>query len=537
MYYPFFSFLLQDNFYTLTVYEKGAEVVRLYETLLGKDGFRKGMDLYFQRHDGKAVTCDDFLFAMADANEEDLSKLLRWYAQAGTPNVEVSSKHDAAERTMTLRFKQSTPATPGQATKEPVLIPVRTALLGKDGEPLPLHLRGSQDGGATEMVLRVTEAEQSFVFEGIEERPVPSLLRGFSAPVRMTILDQTDDDLLFLLAKDTDAFNRWEAGHVLAKKLMLKLYEAVSSNVGGAANGTENGKNSTLEDSLVAAGGVDPNLVSAFKSLLADDKLDGMYKSFAISLPSDTELLPSIPNADPVLLYNIRKYIIKELALQLRPELEAAIKANDDPAGAPYEFNAIACARRALKNTALIYLSNLKDDSITSDILRRFKDATNMTDEFAALQALDLVGGSARQEAVDSFYQKWQNEPLVLLKWLTLLAGSNAPGNVSSVQELLTHPAFNISNPNSCYSLFLGFVRSSINFHAADGSGYEFIADSVLKLDKINQQVASRVVRAFTSYEKYDQERQEMMKQQLKKIMDTPGISDNVYEIASKSLH
>ena len=530
--------MIQDNFYTLTVYEKGAEVVRLYETLLGKEGFRKGMDLYFQRHDGQAVTCDDFLAAMADANGEDFSNIAKWYGQAGTPNLEASVEHDPATRTVTLRFKQSTPPTPGQSAKEPVLIPVRMALLGTDGEPLPLRLRGTTESEVKEMVLRVTKEEQSFVFEGIEERPVPSLLRGFSAPVRMNVLDQTEEDLLFLLGNDSDAFNRWEAGQVLAKKLMLHLYDAVAQGgTGKQANGTPNGKDSSITDALIAAGGVNQSLVDAYKALLADDTFDGMYKAFAISLPADSELLPSIVNADPVLLHEVRQFIVRELALKLRPELEATVKANDDPPGTAYEFNATACARRALKNMALGYLAALKEDSITSDLVQRFKNASSMTDEFAALSALDRVGGSARDGAVNEFYKKWQSEPLVLLKWLTLLAGSNTTGNLPSVKELLSHPAFNINNPNSCYSLFLGFTRSPVNFHAADGSGYEFIADSVLQLDKINHQVASRVVRAFTTYERYDAKRQELMQKQLRRIVETPGLSENVYEIASKSLN
>lgn len=520
------SYIKMDNFYTVTVYEKGAEVIRMYEALLGKDGFRKGMDLYFQRHDGQAVTCDDFLAAMADANNEDLSILSRWYSQAGTPVVTVTPVFDAGAHTFTLKVTQHTPPSSGQADKEPVLIPLRTSLLGKDGSPLPLQLRGVGSVGS-EVVLRVTKASEEFVFEGVDERPVPSLLRGFSAPVKMTVQEQTDEDLLFILAHDTDPFNRWEAGQVLAKKLMLKLY--ASGQDANAAN--------SIADRLIVAGGLSSELADAFKALLLDSVIDGTFKAFAISLPSDTELLDAIPGADPTLLHEVRDFITRQLADRLRPELESAVKENDDPAGEAYVFNAATCARRALKNKALGYLATLEDPSVTEELLRRFKSATNMTDEISALAALDRCGDTkAREAALDEFYARWKGDPLVILKWVALQAGSNVSGNVHAVKALVEHPAFNINNPNNCYSLFLAFARSAKNFHAADGSGYEFMADAVLKVDKINRQVAARMVGAFTTYKNYDAERQSMMKAQLERIVTTEGLSENVYEIASKSL-
>lgn len=521
------SYIKMDNFYTLTVYEKGAEVIRLYEAVLGKSGFRKGMDLYFERHDGQAVTCDDFLAAMADANSEDLSLLGKWYGQAGTPILDVATSFDAAAGTYTLQFAQTTPPSPVQDSKDPVLIPVRVSLLGTDGAPLTLRLAGSGTDLGTETVLRVTEAVQEFTFEGITARPIPSLLRGFSAPVKMSIQDQTDEDLIFLLAHDTDPFNRWEAGQVLAKKLLLLLY--------GAAAKTKD-SNAPIADRLAAAGGVKPSLVDAFRAVLTDDTVDGQYKAFAISLPTDTELVASIPSADPTLLHQVRDYVVKELALRLRSELHAAVEANDDPPGTPYEFNAAACARRALKNKALGYLSTLKEEAITTELLRRFHSAVNMTDEISALAALDIAGGAAREEALSAFYEKWKNDPLVLLKWVALQAGSNAPGNVSAVRALVDHPAFNISNPNNCYSLFLAFARSPVNFHAEDGSGYEFMGDAVLRVDKINRQVAARMIGAFTTFKQFDPKRQALMKAQLQRIVETEGISENVFEIASKSV-
>lgn len=535
------SYIKMDNFYTLTVYEKGAEVVRLYEAFLGKEGFRKGMDLYFQRHDGHAVTCDDFRAAMADANGEDLTSMEAWYSQAGTPVLEVDTSHNPSDKTFTMTFRQHTPPTPRQPTKGPVPIPVRAALLGVDGAALPLCLQGAENGSASpdsmprhEMVLRVTETEQSFVFVDVAERPVPSFLRGFSAPIKMRINGQTEEDLTFLLANDTDPFNRWDAGQVLAKNLLKNLYEKAAEQLGNDKKTSRSEKEVT--EALNSAGGVRASLVEAYRAVLADKTVDGQFKAFAVSLPSDNELIDSIPNADPTLLHDVRLYVIRELAARLRPELEAVVKENDDSPGTPYEFNAAACARRALKNKALGYLASLKDPSVTEELQRRFKEATNMTDEIAALAALDIVGGSARQQSLEGFYSKWQSEPLVLLKWLALSAGSNQSGNLPAVKQLVDHPAFNISNPNSCYSLFLSFARSPVNFHAADGSGYEFMGDAVLRVDKVNRQVAARMVGAFTTWRQYDSLRQAAMRTQLQRIVGTEGISENVFEIASRSL-
>lgn len=521
------SYIKMDNFYTVTVYEKGAEVVRMYETLLGKSGFRKGMDLYFQRHDGNAVTCDDFLDAMADANNEDLSGLAKWYGQAGTPVVMAKGAYDAATKTYTVTLRQSTPVTPGQDAKVPVLIPVRVSLLGgSDGKPLPLRLQGSDAPTSEEMVLRLQDEAQAFVFEGIEEEPVPSLLRGFSAPVKLEVENQTDANLEFMLAHDTDPFNRWEAGQILGRKLVLHLYDAVMKK----------SDNETVEAAAQNAGGVSKSLVDAFRSLLKAKDLDGQYRAYAVGLPAPSELMGAIPHADPVIVHKIRSYVVREIAQQLRPDLEAAIAENEDAPGAAYQFNAEACARRALKNRAVMYLASLKDDSITSSIFNRFKEATNMTDEISALAALDVAGGTHRDEAFNIFFEKWKGEPLVLLKWFTLQAESNQEGNLENMKKLMDHPSFNIRNPNNNYSLFGGFSRSAVNFHAADGSGYKFMADAIMKLDGINHQVAARLVAPFTAYKRYDSARQELMKKELERIVKKEGLSANVYEIVSKSL-
>ncbi|GFR41652.1 hypothetical protein Agub_g2389 [Astrephomene gubernaculifera] len=529
------SYIKMDNFYTVTVYEKGAEVVRLYDTLLGKEGFRKGMDLYFQRHDGHAVTCDDFLAAMADANGVNLDTLGRWYSQSGTPHLHVSSSYDAPSRTYRLTCKQHTPPGPGQDSKLPVLIPIKLGLLGPDGglgSDMPLRLQGA-DGSVTDLgstgVLRFETTEATFTFLDVPSEPVPSLLRGFSAPVKMEVEGQSEAQLLFLLAHDSDPFNRWEAGQRLSRKLLLQLYAAATA--GGGAHNAQ-----AVADRCTAAGGVPDAVVEAFRAVLEDETLDGSFKAMAVCLPTGNELLDSLPGGDPPLLHQVRMFVVRQLAARLRPQLEALVKANDDEPGEPYHFTAAACARRAIKNRCLAMLSSLEEPEITAMLLRRVKEATNMTDEIAALGCLVELAGPERDTALAAFYDKYRSEPLVLLKWLGLQATSNAPGNVSLVKGLVEHPAFNITNPNNCYSLFLGFGRSPVNFHAADGSGYEFMGDAVLRVDSINHQVAARMVSCFTTWRQYDSERQAMMRAQLERIVAANGLSENVFEIASKSL-
>lgn len=518
------SYIKMDNFYTVTVYEKGSEIIRLYHTLLGPQGFRKGMDLYFQRHDGQAVTCDDFLAAMADANGEDLSGVGRWYSQAGTPTLTVSTAYDAAKQSFTISTHQATPPTNGQPDKLPVLIPLKVGLLGPDGQDLPLHLEGKGDLGAS-TVLRCDAEHNSFTFTDVAVEPVPSLLRGFSAPVKLVVQGQTDDHLRLMFAHDRDPFNRWEAGQRLYMKLLLQLYSAAA----GAASSVP------LAERCAAAGGVPGELVAAFRAVLEDGKLDGSFKAMAMRLPSMAEVVDRIDEADPVLVWQVRHYVYQQLAQQLRPQLEAAIKANDVPPGTPYEFNAQQCARRVLRNMSESILGSLESPEIQEQLLRRFREATNMTDRMAALTVLCDTDTPGREQALQEFYEVNKDKPLVLLKWLAVQASCALPGNIAKVRALMEHPAFTITTPNCCYSLFLGFARS-VNFHAADGSGYEFIGDSVIKMDKINHQVASRIAGAFTTFKQYDKERQAMMVAQLRRIAAVEGLSENVFEIVTKSL-
>jgi len=519
------SYIKMDNFYTATVYEKGAEVIRMYETMLSKAGFRKGMDLYFKRHDGQAVTCDDFLSAMASANDFPLDDLAKWYGQPRTPELKVTGTYSASDGTYSLACEQRT-------SGEPVLIPIAMGLLGPDGKDIPLHLQ--EDGSTRELgtstVLRFSAAAQTFVFTNVSARPVPSLLRNFSAPVKMELPGQTPDDLLFLLANDSDAYNRWEAGQRLAKLCLLDLYDAATNPTNGADVEDRVG---CATDAVELLG----RITDAFKAVLQDTSADKAFVARTIGLPSENELYESRPGCDPVAFHAVRAHMLKQIAARMQPELRAALAANDCPPGTPYSPDAASAARRALKNKCLGYLSSLEDPEITKEVLNRFREATNMTDQIAALACLSDHESEERKTAIQEFYEQWKDEPLVVLKWLTLQAGSNLKGNIAAVRALVAHEAFNIKNPNNCYSLFLAFANlSAVNFHAADGSGYEFLGEWVREVDSFNPAVAARMVSAFTTWKRLDAGRQALIKAQLEQIVAREGVSDNIFEIASKSL-
>lgn len=515
------SYIKMDNFYTVTVYEKGAEVVRMYKTLLGSQGFRKGMDLYFKRHDGQAVTCEDFFAAMRDANDADFANFLLWYSQAGTPVVRVTSSYNAEAKTFSLKFNQEVPPTPGQPVKEPMFIPVAVGLLDSHGKDMPLssvYHNGKLESVATDgqpattTVLRVTKKEEEFVFSGVPEKPVPSLLRGFSAPIRLES-DLSDGDLFFLLAYDSDEFNRWEAGQLLARKLMLSLVADFQQNKPLVLN---------------------PKYVDGFKSILLDKSLDKEFISKAITLPGEGEVMDMMEVADPDAVHAVRTFIRKELASQLKAEFLRTVEENRS--SEQYEFNHHKMARRALKNASLAYLGSLDGPECTELALYEYRTATNMTDQFAALAAITQNPGKIHDEVLADFYNKWQHDFLVVNKWFALQAMSDIPGNVGNVRKLLNHPAFDMRNPNKVYSLVGGFCGSPVNFHAKDGSGYKFLGEMVVQLDKINPQVASRMVSALSRWRRYDETRQSLAKAQLEMIMATNGLSENVFEIASKSL-
>ena len=501
-----------NNFYTLTVYEKGAEVVRMIHTLVGAEGFRKGSDLYFERHDGQAVTCDDFVSAMETANAIDLIQFRRWYAQAGTPVLTVQQCYDQAAQTLALIISQSCPPTPGQALKKPLHIPVTVGLLNKDGAIAACKLQGSDQTG-NEVILQLTESEQLFTFENLPEQPVISILRGFSAPVKL-VMERSLDELAFLLSYDSDTFNRWEAGQQLAGQIITGLIADL-----------QNGRDMQ----------VNPIMIKAFNQVLEQSWDDLSYFSLLLSLPSETYLAEQMQVVDVEAIHTAREFVILTLAEQLQARFHALYLNNHrDESG---KFDSGAIGRRRIKNTCLSYLAKLENKDIYHLSQQQFNTAKNMTDQMAALTVIVNNPHPAKQQCLDSFYHQWQAEALVIDKWFTLQASSSMPDTFATVQALMKHPAFDLKNPNRVRSLIGAFSQSNpLHFHAANGQGYQFLADRIIALNNLNPQIASRMVGALTGWRRYDEGRQALMKAQLERIMNTEAISTDVYEVASKSL-
>ena len=499
-----------NNFYTLTVYEKGAEVVRMIHTLLGAEGFRKGSDLYFERHDGQAVTCDDFVKAMEAANAVDLTQFRRWYEQAGTPVLTVQQAYDPAAQTLTLTLNQHCPSTPGQAVKEPLHIPVTVGLINKDGSIAPCKL---QHGTTDEVILQLTQAEQSFTFENLKEQPVVSLLRGFSAPVKL-VMARSLEELAFLLSYDRDTFNRWEAGQQLAGQIIAGLIADVQNDRPLQLN---------------------PIIIAAFKQVIEQSWDDLSYFSLLLSLPSETYLAEQMQVVDVEAIHTAREFVLLTLAEQLQAQFKSLYLENHREESGLFDAGAIG--RRRIKNTCLAYLGRLGQADSQQWSQQQFDTAKNMTDQIAALAV--VVNGShpAKQQCLAGFYQQWQDEALVIDKWFALQASSPNPDTFANVQALMQHPAFDLKNPNRVRALIGAFSQANpLHFHAANGQGYQFLADQIIALNTLNPQVASRMVSALTSWRRYDPGRQALIKAQLERIMTTEAVSKDVYEVASKSL-
>ncbi len=504
------SYVEINNFYTVTVYEKGAEVVRMYQTLLGREVFRKGMDLYFERHDGQAVECDDFRRAMADASGRDLGQFERWYSQAGTPLLRAETRYDEQAGTYTLKLSQSCPPTPGQPEKLPFHIPVAVGLLAADGRDLPLTIDGEDLG--TTAVLELTEAEQSFVFTGVREQPTPSLLRNFSAPVILQY-GYSDADLLHLFSHDSDPVNRWEAGQRLAMGRLLKL-------TGEAAAG------SRLD--------LDDTFVEAMRKMLVDESLDPGFREQALLLPSETMIAEQLQDVDPLAVHMARQFVRADIGTRLREELLAQYEANQTPG--EYSPDAASAGRRALKNLALSYLTAAPDAHSLALAEHQFDEATNMTDRVAALGALVHARADSAVPALERFYDEFQDEALVVDKWFALQA-SAATTNVGAVRALMTHPAFSLRNPNRARSLVSTFcVANPVQFHAPDGSGYRFWAEQVIALDALNPQVASRLARAMDRWRRYAPALRVHMEAALRQVAGVGKLSNDVREVVGKAL-
>jgi aminopeptidase N len=508
------SYIEINNFYTVTVYNKGAEVIRMIQTLLGQDGFRRGMDLYFQRHDGQAVTCDDFVVAMADANQADFGQFQRWYHQAGTPELTVSDAYDPATCRYTLTVRQSCPPTPGQPDKAPFHIPLALGLLDAEGRDLPLQLAGEETPQGTTRVLELREPEHTFQFINIPARPIPSLLRGFSAPVKLNTTE-SEADLRFRLAHDRDDFNRWNAGQTLAIRTILALVEARQQD-----------QVWTLPESFSAAFG--RALQSgAEPALLAQ----------VLTLPGENYLAEQMRVVDVDGIHAARCFVQRTLAERLREPLLAAYADLQRTEQDGYRIDAAAMGRRALKNVCLDLLLQLDDADLRALARRQFHAAGNMTDQIGALAALANIASSERSEALAAFYAQWQHEALVVDKWLSVQATSRLPDTLAVVRALMNHEAFNLRNPNKVRALIGVFSQANPRyFHAADHSGYTFLAEQILALNAFNPQIAARLTAAFTRWRKYDPVRQQGMQRQLERILAAPTLSPDVYEIAAKSL-
>ncbi|ROQ52698.1 aminopeptidase N [Pseudomonas putida] len=511
------SFIEISNFYTLTVYEKGSEVVRMVHTLLGAEGFRKGSDLYFERHDGQAVTCDDFIKAMEDANGVDLTQFKRWYSQAGTPRLNVSEAYDAAAQTYSLTFSQSCPATPDKVEKQPFVIPVELGLLDAQGNDIALRLQGETQAGATTRVLSVTEAEQTFTFDDVAARPLPSLLRGFSAPVKLSF-PYDRDQLMFLMQHDSDGFNRWEAGQQLSVQV---LQELIAQHQRGEA--------------LV----LDQRLVTALGSVLANEALDQAMVAEMLSLPSEAYLTEISEVADVDAIHAARDFARQQLAEQLFDGLWARYQANRAVSReTAYVAEAEHFARRSLQNIALSYLMLTGRAQVLEATLEQFEACDNMTERLTALAVLvNSPFQDERARALQSFAEHFKDNPLVMDQWFSVQAGSPLPGGLARVRALMEHPAFTLKNPNKVRALIGAFAgQNLVNFHAADGSGYRFLADLVIELNGFNPQIASRQLAPLTRWRKYDAARQALMKAELERIRGSGGLSSDVFEVVSKSL-
>lgn len=518
------SYIEINNFYTVTIYEKGAEVVRMMHTLVGREGFAKGMKLYFERHDGQAVTCDDFAQAIADANpESDLARLLpqfkRWYSQAGTPRVKATGSYDAAARTYTLTLSQSCAPTPGQSEKQPFVIPVNLGLLTHEGAALPLQLQGEAAAGAPSRTVVLTEASQTLVFTGLDAAPVPSLLRDFSAPVVLDI-DYTDEQLLTLLANDPDAFNRWEAGQRLA------LRTAIAAIQGSApASG----------DILPAA------VVDALRGVLRNPALDAAFKELVLTLPSETYIAEQLDVVDPQRIHAVREAMREQLALALKADWEWAWEQNQDTGG--YSPDPVSSGRRSLSGMALhmlcIAAQRSGDEVWPGKAYQRFKVASNMTDRFNALTALVASGSTLAAPALARFHALFKDEPLVIDKWFALQAGApDKGGNVlPTVRQLMQHPDFSLKNPNRARSVIFSYCSANPGaFHRTDAAGYVFWSDRVIELDAINPQVAARLARALDRWKKLADPWRTAAREAIARVATRPDLSNDVREVVTRAL-
>lgn len=503
------SYEEMNNFYTMTVYEKGAEVVRMYHTLLGEEGFQKGMKLYFQRHDGQAVTCDDFRAAMADANGINLDQFALWYSQAGTPVLEAEGR--LKNNIFELTIKQTVPPTPDMADKQPMMIPVKIGLLNRNGEAVAFDYQGKR---ATEAVLLLTEAEQTFPLEGVTEAVVPSLLRGFSAPVHLNY-PYSDDDLLLLLAHDSDAFTRWEAAQTLYRR-------AVAANLAALSDGVELPKHEKL--------------LAAVEKVISDDLLDNAFKALLLGVPSEAELWDGAENIDPLRYHQAREALLDTLAAHFLPKWHELNRQAAKQENQSYEYSPEAAGWRTLRNVCRAFVLRTDPAHIETVAEKYGEMAQNMTHEWGILSAVNGNESDTRNRLLAQFADKFSDDALVMDKYFALVGSSRRSDTLQQVQTALQHPKFSLENPNKARSLIGSFSRNVPHFHAEDGSGYRFIADKVIEIDRFNPQVAARLVQAFNLCNKLELHRKNLVKQELQRIRAREGLSKDVGEIVGKIL-
>jgi aminopeptidase N len=502
------SFIEINNFYTLTVYEKGAEVVRIYHTLFGEEGFRKGMDLYFQRHDGQAVTCDDFRKAMADANDTNLDQFELWYSQNGTPRVKIKEKYHARKKEYTLTIKQKHPKNVDKKDYQPMLIPMRMALYAEDGTAFALDETGCQ-----EMVVQINQKKQQLIFKNIDSKPVASLFRGFSAPVSVDFAQSTED-LIQLMSFDKDSFNRWNAAQIMSSKVIMDAYEMM------------------LKDKDAQC---PQYFIQAMSKVLTDFDTDPSLLAEALSLPDLKTLMVSMQDIRVDVLHQAREFIKKSLVNAL--EVEFLSVYNQNFVEGDYKVESEDIAKRSLKNTCLSYLMCTSNPDMKRLCKQQYQSANNMTDTISALSLYVHHQAEGFNDLLMDFYQKWQDNALVMDKWFILQATSPAFGTLDNVLELMQHSAFSLENPNKVRSMIGAFSSSNLlHFHQDSGKGYEFLANQVIALNKINPQIASRMVSIFNTWKNFDKSRRELMSQQLERIRDSKDLSPDVFEIVEKAL-
>ena len=541
------SYMEINNFYTMTVYEKGAEVVRMIYTLLGRENFRKGTDLYFDRHDGQAVTCDNFVAAMEDANGVDLQQFRRWYGQSGTPELHIRGSHDPEAKTYSLTVRQSCPDTAGQKgfgaeksendvhekqtapveilnskqnahhsfQKQPFHIPLALGLLAADGDTLPLKLTGcTAEKNQDTIILELRKQSETFVFENISAAPVPSLLRGFSAPVKL-LFDYSIADLAFLLANDTDEFNRWETGQQLMIRISLEQIQRFQNH---------------------EPFNLPSELENAFRSLLNQTQEgDSALLALALSFPNEPYLGEFMDVIDVDAIHETRTFLRKKLAQKLQPEFEKTYLEFQEEGA--FKIDQQSMGRRSLKNVCLSYLSELGSLDIRKLTQTQFRKNENMTDVAGALGVLTHLDCPERETAFSEFENRWRKNTVVMDKWFALQAISCLPKTLDHVRKLTSHSAYEENNPNKIRALISTFSRfNQLRFHAADGSGYDFLAEQVLRLDPLNPQTAARLVSVFNNWKSFAAANKTKMNDQLQRIVKTPNLSGDVFEIVSKAL-